>query len=88
MFLGKVIGEVWSTQKSRDLEGKRLLVVERLKMDPHEAEVTPVIAADPLGANLDEVVVVAFGKAARVAVDGGHVPSKDWFDDYKREKGS
>jgi len=102
MFLGKVIGEVWSTRRSRDLDGKRLLVVERLKMDPHEDEVTPVIAADPLGADIDEYVVVAFGKAARVAfggdgdfafeaaivgiVDGGHVPSKDWFDSYKREK--
>lgn len=102
MFLGKVIGEVWSTRKVRDLEGKRLLVVERLKMDPAEVEVTPVIAADPLGADVDEYVVVAFGKAARVAfggdgdfafeaaivgiVDGGQVPSKDWFDAYKREK--
>ena len=104
MFLGKVIGEVWSTQKSRDLEGKRLLVIERLKMDPSEDEVTPVVAADPLGANLDEIVVVAFGKAARVAfggdgdyayeaaivgiVDGGHVPSKAWFDDYKKAQES
>ena len=104
MFLGKVIGEVWSTRKSTDLEGKRLLVIERLKMDPSEAEVTPVIAADPLGADRGEYVVVAFGKAARVAfggdgdyafeaavvgiVDGGNVPSKDWFETYKREQGS
>ena len=102
MFLGKVIGEVWATRKSADLAGKRLLVIERLKMDPSEAEVTPVIAADPLGADIDEYVVVAFGKAARVAyggdgdfafeaaivgiVDGGEVPSKDWFETYKREK--
>ena len=102
MFLGKVIGEVWSTRKAADLEGKRLLVVERLKMDPSEAEVTPVIAADPLGADRGEYVVVAFGKAARVAfggdgdfafeaaivgiVDGGEVPSKDWFETYKREQ--
>jgi microcompartment protein CcmK/EutM len=32
--------------------------------------VKPVVAADPLGADLGEVVVVAFGKAARVACGG------------------
>ena len=30
MFLGKVIGQVWATQKSPDLEGKRLLVIQAL----------------------------------------------------------
>ena len=28
MFLGRVIGEVWSTRKVEDLAGKRLLVIE------------------------------------------------------------
>jgi len=32
--------------------------------------VTPVVAADPIGANFGERVVVAFGKAARVACGG------------------
>ena len=30
MFLGRVVGEVWATRKVRDLEGKRLLVIEAL----------------------------------------------------------
>jgi len=99
MFLGKVIGEVWTTRKAKDLEGKRLLVVEPLdsRAEPAAKKVTPVVAADPLGADLGEVVVVAFGKAARVAfgadgdfsfeaaivgiVDGGDVPGEDWFDE-------
>ncbi len=72
MFLGKVIGEVWATRKSPDLEGKRLLVIEPLDesrgLPAHM--VKPVVAADPLGADHGERVIVAFGKAARVACGG------------------
>lgn len=69
MFLGRVVGEVWATRKVKDLGGLRLLVVEALdeRRDPGAPKVTPVVAADPLGAALGEHVVVAFGKAARVA---------------------
>ena len=72
MFLGKVVGEVWATRKVADLEGLRLLVVEALdeRREPGSPKVTPVVAADPLGAALDQRVVVAFGKAARVACGG------------------
>lgn len=72
MFLGRVIGEVWATRKVGDLDGKRLLVVEALdeRREPGARKVTPVVAADPLGADLGEHVVVAFGKAARVACGG------------------
>jgi len=102
MFLGKVIGEVWASRKMKDLEGKRLLLIEPVDDEraPAQGYVTPVIAADPLGADLDEYVVVAFGKAARVAfggdgdfafeaavvgiVDQGQVKDRSWFDDYKR----
>ena len=72
MFLGRVIGEVWATVKNPDLNGKRLLVIEAL--DDGEGleapKVTPVIAADPIGAGVGERVIVAFGKAARVACGG------------------
>ena len=102
MFLGRVIGEVWASRKMKDLEGKRLLVIEPVDDEraPPQGFVKPVIAADPLGADLDEYVVVAFGKAARVAfggdgdfafeaavvgiVDQGQVKDRSWFDDYKR----
>lgn len=72
MFLGRVVGEVWATRKVEDLRGLRLLVVEALdeRRDPAAPKVTPVIAADPLGADIGEHVVVAFGKAARVATLG------------------
>ena len=72
MFLGRVVGQVWATRKSADLDGKRLLVVQALDQgrEPGAAKVTPVVAADPMGADVGEHVIVAFGKAARVACGG------------------
>lgn len=72
MFLGRVVGQVWATAKSPDLQGLRLLVVEALdeRRDQPAPKVTPVVAVDPLGAALGEHVIVAFGKAARVACGG------------------
>jgi len=106
VFLGRVIGEVWASRKAKDLEGKRLLVIERVDDTdgPAAPKVTPVVAADPIGADYGELVVVAFGKAARVAfggdgdyayeaaivgiVDQGQVPGRAWFESYKSEEGA
>lgn len=72
MFLGRVVGQVWATKKSADLEGKRLLLIRPLdeSRDPAAPKVGPVVAADPVGADIGERVLVAFGKAARVACGG------------------
>ena len=72
MFLGRVVGEVWATRKADDLAGKRLLVVQALdeRREPGAPKVTPVVCADPLGAAYGQRVIVAFGKAARVACGG------------------
>lgn len=67
MFLGKVVGTVWSTKKTPDLEGVRFLVVH-----PYDLEKEPtrniVVVADRLGAGPGEIVLCAFGKAARSAI--------------------
>ena len=67
MFLGKVVGTVWSTKKTPDLEGIRFLVVH-----PYDLEKDPtrniVIVADRLGAGTGEMVMCACGKAARTAM--------------------
>ena len=72
MFLGRVVGQVWATREVDDLRGKRLLVIEALDdaSEPGAPKVTPVIAVDPVGADVGEHVMVAFGKAARVACGG------------------
>jgi len=67
MFLGKVVGTVWSTKKSPDLEGVRFLVVH-----PYDLDKAPtrniVVVADRLGAGPGEMVMCAYGKAARSAI--------------------
>ena len=67
MFLGKVVGTVWSTKKSPDLEGVRFLIVHPYDLD-HEPTRNVVVVADRLGAGTGEMVMCAYGKAARTAI--------------------
>jgi ethanolamine utilization protein EutN len=67
MFLGKVVGTVWSTKKTPDLEGVRFLIVHPYDLD-HEPTKNVVVVADRLGAGAGETVMCAFGKAARTAI--------------------
>ena len=67
MFLAKVIGTVWSTKKTPDLEGVRFLVVHPYDLD-REPTKNVVVVADRLGAGTGEVVMCAYGKAARSAI--------------------
>jgi ethanolamine utilization protein EutN len=83
MFLGKVIGSVWSSVKWPELGGLKLLLVRPYSLaDLGGAVAVPapthdgVVCADVLGAGIGEDVVIAYGHAARVAVsellpDGG-----------------
>jgi ethanolamine utilization protein EutN len=67
MFLGKVVGTVWSTKKTPDLEGVKFLIVHPIDLDKEPTR-NVVVVADRLGAGVGEVVMCAYGKAARSAV--------------------
>jgi microcompartment protein CcmK/EutM len=67
MFLGKVVGTVWSTKKTPDLEGVRFLIVHPIDLDKEPTK-NVVVVADRLGAGPGEVVLCAYGKAARSAI--------------------
>ena len=78
MFLGKVIGTVWSTVKWPQVEGLKLLLVRPYSLadiDGASAS-TPaaapnhevVVCCDTLDAGVGDDVVIAYGHAARVAV--------------------
>lgn len=67
MFLGKVVGTVWSTKKASDLEGVRFLIVHPIDLDKEPTK-NIVVVADRLGAGVGEVVMCAYGKAARSAI--------------------
>ncbi len=67
MFLGKVVGTLVATQKEASLDGLKFLVVRRLTIE-NEEESGYVVAADAVGAGVDEVVMVATGSSARQTV--------------------
>ena len=64
MFLGKVIGTVWSTKKDENLVGAKFLIVRELSLDLKEKE-RFVVAVDSVGAGDGEVVLVATGSSSR-----------------------
>ena len=75
MLVGRVVGNVWATQKDPTLEGVRMLLVRPFVAGggggggggKDEAE-DLVVAGDRIGAGIGETVLVAFGRAARTVL--------------------
>ena len=67
MFLAKVVGTVWSTKKTPDLEGVKFRIVHPYDLDKEPTR-NIVVVADRLGAGTGEMVMCAYGKAARTAI--------------------
>ena len=67
MFMGKVVGSLWATRKTENTSGVKFLIIQpyNLKKAPNT---DTVVAADILGAGEGELVMVAYGRAARIAV--------------------
>jgi ethanolamine utilization protein EutN len=65
MFLGRVIGTVWSTKKDEQLVGAKFLIVRELDLKLKEKE-RFVVAVDSVGAGEGEVVLVATGSSSRM----------------------
>jgi len=66
MQLARVVGTVVSTQKTQQLTGMKLLIVE--PVDPRTLESTgkPMVAVDGVGAGEGEVVLYVSGSSARL----------------------
>ncbi|MBM4378765.1 MAG: EutN/CcmL family microcompartment protein [Deltaproteobacteria bacterium] len=64
MLLGKVVGTVVSTNKEKELEGLKFLLVRALDADNRPTG-TLVVAVDAVGAGVGEVVLYASGSSAR-----------------------
>lgn len=73
MFLGKVIGSVWATQKEEGMDNLKLMIVEPIDFGDRESGQT-VIAADRIGAGVGEKVIVSRGSPARILFTGRQVP--------------
>jgi ethanolamine utilization protein EutN len=67
--IGRVIGTAVATVKARSLESYKLLLVRDFNDDAgkiKDADADYYVAIDTVGAGVDEVVLVAFGSAARL----------------------
>ncbi len=68
MLIGRVVGTVVATQKNRDLESTKLLLVQPLTLEGRDYG-TAVLAIDSVGAGVGErVLLVQEGKAAQAAL--------------------
>ena len=65
MFLGRVIGTVWSTKKDEQLVGAKFLIVQELDLNLKQKE-RILVAVDSVGAGDGEVVLVASGSSSRM----------------------
>ena len=98
MFLGKVIGTVWSTRKDENLVGAKFLIVRYLDLELNEKD-NFVVAVDSVGAGEGEVVLVATGSSSRqthftqnkpvdavimAIVDKLDVPLKDFIEQQEK----
>ncbi|NGQ96928.1 EutN/CcmL family microcompartment protein [Brevibacillus sp. SYP-B805] len=73
MFIGKVVGSVWATQKEAGMENLKLLIVQPIDLQERETG-QPVIAADRIGAGVGERVIVSRGTPARILFDNKSTP--------------
>lgn len=73
MEIGRVIGRVWATKKDEQLNGQKLLVLKML-LERGEEKPELVVAADIIGAGVDDLVLVVRGGSARYAVDNPSCP--------------
>ena len=64
MIMGKVVGTVICTRKNDNLIGSKFLIIEPLvKMEDEQSR---IVAVDPVGAGINDIVLIAQGSAARV----------------------
>jgi ethanolamine utilization protein EutN len=67
MFIGKVVGSLWATRKISNTDGLKFLIIQPYNLNKAPNTDT-IVAADILGAGEGEIVVIAYGRAARLAV--------------------
>ena len=67
MLLGRVTGTLVASRKEPRMEGLKLLVLAQIDVDGEETG-GYVVAADAVGAGVDEVVLYASGSSARQTV--------------------
>lgn len=67
MILAKVIGNVVASQKAVQMEGVKLLLLEKIDAVSLKGKKDFVVAMDAVGAGKDEIVFYVSGSSARLA---------------------
>ena len=74
MLIGKVIGEVWATQKHESFVGRKILYVQPLTLEG-KSQGTPVLALDSVDAGVGDRVLIAMeGFSAMTSVGRRNAP--------------
>ena len=70
MFIAKVKGSVVTSQKVQAMTGRKLLIIEPVRVQEDSDEMKPTgqcfVAVDSLGAGTDDLVLVTQGSSARM----------------------
>jgi ethanolamine utilization protein EutN len=70
MFIARVQGNVVTSQKVAKMTGKKLLIIEPLRVDESRGEMLPtgrcLVAVDSIDAGVDDIVLVTQGSSARM----------------------
>ena len=92
MLMGRVVGEVWATNKLSSIDGLKLLVVQQMDLQQRLIDGF-VVAVDSVGSGPGDQVLVAQGSSARQSpqtsdrpvdavimaiIDEVHVEQRDW----------
>lgn len=79
MFLARVTGVVVATQKVASMTGRKLLIVEPLRVEPKErghliGTGRSFVVVDTVGAGQDELVLIVQGSSARLTPETEKLP--------------
>ena len=78
MFIAKVKGNVVTTQKVQAMTGRKLLIIEPVRVQEDSDELKPtglcLVTVDSLGAGTDDLVLVTQGSSARLTDTTGDAP--------------
>lgn len=74
MQLARVTGTVVSTQKSENMRGMKLLIVEPVDVKTLKSMGKPLVGVDAVGAGEDEIVLYVQGSSARLTEQTEKLP--------------
>lgn len=78
MFIAKVKGNVVATQKVQAMTGRKLLIIEPVRVQEKSDQMKPTgqcfVAVDSIGAGTDDLVLVTQGSSARMTETTSDAP--------------